>query len=578
MRLISLSANQQSFKTVNFNKTGASFVLAKQSNPEHADKNKTYNGVGKSLLVALINFCLGAGAGNKITKSLQQKLPDWCFTLTVESNNQKYIIQRCAEDANKINLNGEYLSLLNFNAKMEKLFFDIPENIKYLSYRSLMPFFIRPSKRSYLSYDEPEKSGSSLPYQKQLYNAFLLGLNVELSQNKMLLKKDFDETGKRHKNIESDPILKEFFQGRKDTSLALIDLDEKIILLKKDLDNFEVADDYYDVEKSADEIKKQIDEIKNQLILKDNAIDNIQKSLVIAPDVNRQDIEKIYNESKLVFREKVKEQLGQLEVFYQTLTINRTKRLRRQQQMIDNDIKRLNSKFEELKINLDGKLKFLNAHRALDIHTQVSSQLSALQQQKEKLQSYEKLKSDYENKKNLLKQQMLMQTEQTNKYIETERSVIDELMAYFRRLVKNFYPNASAGITVHNNNGENQIRYNIDAKIESDTSDGINSVKLFCYDLTLLKKGFSHNINFIFHDSRLFSSIDGGHINDFFQVVKNEFAEGCNDQYIATINQNQINELAPEYQKFVNDHQVLELTDNSDDGKLLGVTVELEYD
>ena len=147
-------------------------------------------------------------------------------------------------------------------------------------------------------------------------------------------------------------------------------------------------------------------------------------------------------------------------------------------------------------------------------------------------------------------------------------------MEYFRTLAKQFYPNSLAGITVHNNDGVNQIRYDIEAKIQSDASDGINSVKLFCYDLTLLMHGNHHNINFIFHDSRLLSDIDEIHCDELFEIVKNKFS---NKQYIASINQNQLNALSLESQEFVKNNIVQELTDDSDSGKLLGITVELEY-
>jgi len=76
MRLISLAASESTFKTVVFNKTGASFILAKQDKPEQFDNSKTYNGVGKSLLVSLIDYCLGTKTSSKIAKSLQSTLPD----------------------------------------------------------------------------------------------------------------------------------------------------------------------------------------------------------------------------------------------------------------------------------------------------------------------------------------------------------------------------------------------------------------------------------------------------------------------------------------------------------------------
>lgn len=88
--------------------------MAKQDKPEQQDNSKTYNGVGKSLLIALIDFCLGASAKNKITKSLQQKLPDWDFILEVEIKKHSYQIVRNTNTPKEISLNNEKLSLTDF--------------------------------------------------------------------------------------------------------------------------------------------------------------------------------------------------------------------------------------------------------------------------------------------------------------------------------------------------------------------------------------------------------------------------------------------------------------------------------
>lgn len=573
MRLISLAASEPTFKTIFFNKTGASFILAKQDNPEQSDKSKTYNGVGKSLLVSLIDFCLGTKTGSKITKSLQLTLPDWHFILDVEIGNRSYTIVRHTNIPKYIDLNDEELTLNDFCSKLEKLCFDIPPKFQYLSFRSLLPFFIRPSKQSYISYDDPTKAGT--PYQKQLYNAFLLGLDVTFSQTKMLLKKQIDDTEKLYKNIKNDPILKQFFEGYKDSSLALADLNEKIETLELDLQKFEVADDYYQIKQEADAVKNNLDKTQNKIKLRSINIDSINQSLKISSDVNRNDIQKIYDESKLVFHSDVEKKLIDLEKFYQDLTINRTKRLQSQKHEIISELKELEAQFTNLKEELDSHMKFLNAHQALDVFTKMSSRLAEFQQNREKLQGYEKLQHDYEQKKTSLKKEMILQSEETSTYLDQVKNDINEITEDFRVLVKRFYPNALAGITVRNNDKKNQIRYDIEAKIQSDSSDGINRVKLFCYDLTLLTHGSNHFMDFMFHDSRLFSDIDEVHCNVLFEIVKTKFTD---KQYIASINQNQLNALSPDMQKFVNDHLVRELTDDSDGGKLLGITVELEYD
>ncbi len=573
MYLISLNASEKSFKPIVFNATGASFILAKQDNPEQNDNSKTYNGVGKSLLIALINYCLGASTRNKITQSLQNVIPDWYFILKIKINDLNYEIIRHTNNPKHILLNAEELTIKEFCHKMEKLCFNIPIGFKYLSYRSLLPFFIRSSKQSYINYDEPFKIGS--PYQKQLYNAFLLGLDVSLSQNKMQLKKDIDEINKSHKNIKDDPILSQFFYGNKDSTLALVDLDEKIAQLELDLKQFEVADDYYQVKEEADAIKINIDIIQNQIYLKRDNVDNINQSLKISPDVSREVIQNIYTESKLVFLQTTEKQLLDLERFYHDLTINRTSRLEKSKQKIKSELTELEKKFIELKTKLDNNLKFLGAHQALDVFTKINTLLADFMQQKEKLKGFEQLQHDYELKKTSLSKDMIIQSENASSYLENIKLSTRNIMEYFRTLVKKFYPDSLAGITIHNNDGKNQIRYNIEAKIQSDSSDGINSVKLFCYDLTLLLHGNNHTMGFIFHDSRLYSDIDETHCNELFNIIKSRFSDY---QYIASINQNQLNSLSPEVRQFVEENTVQILTDDSDSGKLLGITVELEYD
>ena len=58
---------------------------------------------------------------------------------------------------------------------------------------------------------------------------------------------------------------------------------------------------------------------------------------------------------------------------------------------------------------------------------------------------------------------------------------IDELLTKLRQkfleMAKMFYPKKKSGLLIENNIGENQLRFNIEAKIEDDSSDGVNEVK-----------------------------------------------------------------------------------------------------
>ena len=579
MKLIELSANKESFKTVPFNKSGLSFIVAKQKNPETSDNSKTYNGVGKSLIILLIHFCLGAKKEHYT--SFIEKLPDWVFYLTVEINDEQHVISRKMSEPTKIYFDDEpAMTVDNFYEKMRKLVFSFPVDTQYLTFRNTLPFFIRPLKKSYVDADNP--SNFHTPYQKLMVNAFLLGLDTNLVQEKYKLRKEQERVEELEKNIKNDDLLKEFFTQDKDVNLKIIDLEDEIDKLRESREKYEVAEDYYDVKIEADSIEKELAKKHNEIVLLKNQVENITKSLKTSPDLGRDSIEKVYEEVKIVFPENVSKTLHDLESFYSKLTSNRIQKLSEQKQLISKRLEENLGKEEKLKKELDNKMKYLGAHQALDVVIKVSDRLKDLEAQKEKLQNYEKLIGNYHKKSLEIKESFIKYAQKTEEYLEELKPIIKEKQEFFRKLAKRFYPNNASGITVYNNEGENQQRYTIEAKIESDNSDGINNVKIFCYDMTMLFKGHGHNVKFSFHDSRLFDGIDEKHKAEIFKVV-NELFNGIDYQYIATVNQNQLNEIKSilteqEYKEIIEKNTILTLTDEDDSEKLLGVKVDVGYE
>ena len=61
MRLIELRANNAGFKTVKFKQIGLSLIVGTRTHPaKESEDERSYNGVGKSLLVEIVHFCLGS--------------------------------------------------------------------------------------------------------------------------------------------------------------------------------------------------------------------------------------------------------------------------------------------------------------------------------------------------------------------------------------------------------------------------------------------------------------------------------------------------------------------------------------
>lgn len=575
MHLLKVYSNKKSFKTVEFNKTGLSFVVAKQKNPESSDQGKTYNGVGKSLLVRIIHFCLGAKPENY--KEFCKKLPDWEFFIDYEIDNKLYTAKRTTNNPSKIILNNKEISVSKFNEKMESLCFDIPDNISNLSFRSLLPFFIRPKKESYVAYNK--LGGDKTDYQILIKNAFLLGLDVTLVEKKYTMKKEKDRIKDLENNFKNDSLLRDFFTGNKDATLTLVDLNERIKKIENDLSNFKVAEDYNEVQLEADRVESKLYSLNNNIIMLQNNIENINNSINFSPDHNKENIKAVYAEVNVNFPDNIVKTLDELDVFYDKLISNRKRRLLEQQNKLRMEYQDKKADAEELQKRLNDLMQYLGEHQAFDLFLSLSKKNEKLKAERDRLIKYQELLSEYKTKERQIEKDIINLNELTEQYLIKIEPYMVILRDYFRSLAKIFYPDSIAGLTITSNNGDNQLCFNIDAKIESDASDGINNVKIFCYDLTILFKGHNHNMDFIFHDSRLFDGIDERQKTDMFKIIYQKFTHE-NKQYIATVNQNQLDEIKKhihddEFETIINKNTVLTLTDDSDDDKLLGIKVDL---
>jgi uncharacterized protein YydD (DUF2326 family) len=198
----------------------------------------------------------------------------------------------------------------------------------------------------------------------------------------------------------------------------------------------------------------------------------------------------------------------------------------------------------------------------------------------QKIKDYQKLLRTYSDAKTKAEMNFKKNDVDTNQYLEDIQKITESNMEAFTFFSGKFYEEKPGGLTIKTNQGDNQLRFDIDARIQDDAADGINEVKIFCFDMTVLTLKHNHSIDYVFHDSRLFSNMDPRQKATALALALEVSTQG-NYQYIATINEDLIESSrklwSNDIKEAIESSIVLQLTDDGPASKLLGIQVDMEY-
>jgi len=571
MQLISLEANKPSFNNVYFNPNGLTLIIGKSTS---TNKSNTYNGVGKSLLLQIVNFCLGS---NKIP-AFEQFLPGWEFTLSFKAKGKPYTASRSTVKQNKIYLNEKEYGQAAFNSVMEEMLIDAPKNSPYLTFRTVLSRFYRTGRGSYIS---SLATAKEQPFSSLVNNAFLLELDLDNVYQKRKTRKRYQELDKFEKSFKKDPIIKEYYTGDLDVEFEISRLTQDVKKLESDIKNYNVAENYASIQAEADSMAEKLSQMKNRLYYLQTSIKNIKHSMSLYEDMDLEKVYSLYGEITELFKDGVIKNLESVTAFHKGIHSKRSERLAKELKKLTAAHADEEKSKKTLQVAFDEKMKLLAKSRALDFFAAINAQLTVLKSKLSKLQDYKNISAHSKKEMAEALKDLSTQEVSTIEYLEVYKEQEHLVYSGFSELANRFYPEVPAGISIQNNEGNNQERFNISVKIQNDASDGINEVKIFCYDLNNLMNSSVHRFQSIFHDSRMFSDIDPRQRAILLQQG-HALTKASGLQYIATINEDQLLTLKDtlsdvEYEEIF-EKITLELKDDSPESKLLGVQIDMQYE
>jgi len=576
MRLIKLSANQESFRTIEFNPIGLSLILASQ---KVEDSLKTYNSTGKSLSIALTHFCLGSSS-NKV---FEEKLPDWEFQLLFEVDKVIYESRRTTKKQTEIFLNDKKYTIEKFRAFMFDLLFDTPEQGDYISFRSLILRFIRFGKFAYNDatiYIRKEPDAA-----RQLNNAYLLGLDTKLISDKLRSKKELKDAKDFKKQLEVNPEFRAFLVKqpvRLNPDIKIKSLKDEIERLQASLKSFIIADNYNSLKQDADHLTREIAERQNEIIRLKNIIANIDNTLLLKKDIPVEKVLRMYDIAQIEIPDLIKRTAQEAEQFHLNILSDRTNRLTKEKQKFEAEIVSQSEKILLLDSERANLLQFLKGRGALEEYLDLTRKASDAGQQLEKFEFFKEFTTKQKNKINEIEIALRDGNIQANNYLTEEATpLLEKNISLFQSIVRDCYDDKTAGINVTNNEGDNQIRFDIHPYIDTDGgAGGVNKVKIFCYDWMILLAQHHHKVKVLWHDSLIFEGVDARQKSTLLKFAL-EHSKLQGFQYILALNQNEFEDIqkqSPEIAERLYKNCVLELTDESDEMKLLGQMVVMQYE
>ena len=335
------------------------------------------------------------------------------------------------------------------------------------------------------------------------------------------------------------------------------------------------------MEKEADEKSYQKKRLENQRSLISSYIKNIEEAFNETTQVTEEKLLEVYDAAKIEIPEMVKRNLDDVLQFHSGLLQTRNMRLKKELSKQQQQLNRIDEQISILGKRMDELLFYLNSHGALEEYVALTKHLSSLNNELNRIQEYQKILKVYKDTEQNIKEALLSEDKQTDEYLIELESYLADLRKMFWNYAKRFYPKKKSGLVLKNNSGENMLRYTLEARIEDDSSDGVNEVRIFCFDLLILvcKKS---NIRFIMHDSRLFANMDPRQRETLFRIA-NDVCVEKEYQYICSINEDAILSFkslmsSEDYSQIITNNIILELNDDAPESKLLGMQIDIDLE
>jgi len=530
------------FRSTEFD-SGMNVVLAQQS--KESSETDSTNGLGKTTLLRIVHFCFGSDLNRDRVLS-HPELRGCTFGVDFDFEARRYSVsRRIIGDSNEVLVSPEFIEGVDVDfveQGSEFVSIMLPEWKRVLdekfvfrgqpsrsgpTFRELLRYFVRIGKEAY---NNPRETFSKQPaVQTREALAFMFGLNWEVQatlHEADLRRRDNNKVIKAIGAVEA-------------SGLSVAEMEAQTVVLQgliaekqAEVSSFNLRDDYRELEQELSAVDTELHSLINENHADGRLLAYYEASASEEALTEMENPVAILSEAGAIFRDEALRSIDEVAAFQQHLSRNR-------RDFLNNEIVRLKrvrrSRAVDIRKLVRDKgdvLDLLGKSGALEDLVRIQQSLTQYVSELEGIKSRIEERRRFEDRKDDIAGEIVGLRKTLKADLDDRRQRINEATALFAEYTKFLYGRpARLSVDVK------RAGYDFKIAIEGESSDGVDQMTVFCFDLVVatLRSRRNEAFRVLFHDSTLFADVDPRQHGLALQLAaKVSAAEGF--QYICCLN------------------------------------------
>jgi uncharacterized protein YydD (DUF2326 family) len=576
-----LFSSHQAFKTLRF-KNGVNILLADRA--ESSSDTDTRNGAGKTTAIDLVHFLLGGEWSHAHDSVLQEDV----FGLEFDLAGRRVTVRRSGRTHSRVFFDGtpetvhwpiqperraDGLSMNtdDWSAVLGQLCFGLPAELHdetfRPNFRNLFSYFARRIKHGGF-FDPQSIHRHQQLWDQQVCVTYLLGLDwtIPADMQRIRLKEKARQQLRKLLAEDEGATLREFLPDSAELRTRLTLAERRGFALRQSLSSFRVIEQYHELESEADQLTTEINALADENTVDRQIITDLEQALAAEAPPGSGELGRVYTEAGLTLPEQTLRRFDEVRSFHESVIRNR-------RAYLDNELRALRRRMatrNERVVAADARraqvLSILQTSGALESFTQLQEEYTRVHTMAETIRRQHEHALQFENVgRELAIERAQLETRMAQNQFE-QAEQIERAVVIFADISRQLYRQPGE-LTVSRSLSESPIRVEIPRK----ESEGVSSMQIFCFDLTMMQLMADRRIGpgFLIHDSHLFDGVDARQIANAIRVAAST-ASALSVQYITALNTDVAAEVRAEGDLDVYEYALQPVLSDEEGGGLLG--------